>query len=100
MLGQAGIDYTVIHTTHAGHAQELILNSDDDIISSITGIVVVGGDGVFHEVVNGLGQRQLLQRIKLGMVPCGTGSGLAASMTHASGEVCDVVSSCFLIWYV
>lgn len=105
MLDQAGIRYVVTSTTHVGHASELIRNSENSehgLTNDVTGIVVVGGDGVFHEVVNGLKAKdpELLGKLKLGMLPCGTGSGLAASIAHASGEECDIVSSSFLVWYV
>ena len=39
-------------------------------------IVAVGGDGTLHEVVNGLAEPQ---RVKLGLIPCGSGNDFAAA---------------------
>jgi hypothetical protein len=120
MLEQAGIDHVVVETRYAGHAAEIVRekviesntreHSDTD---AVTAILVVGGDGVYHECVNTLASHShrrkeedddeivpWLRQIKLGMVPCGTGSGLAASVAHASEEDCNVISCCFLAWCV
>jgi hypothetical protein len=134
MLDQAGIESVVVETEYAGHAADLLSSrqgqqqqqqqnrgstdpgpAKEVLTPDVTGILVVGGDGVFHEVVNALsrlrngddkkgpGRRKegpcLLSRLKLGMIPCGTGSGLAATVAHASGEECSVVSCCYLAWY-
>lgn len=110
MLEQAGIECVVVVTRHRGHAHEICLGSgggakDGDSttpsshLDGVTGIVVVAGDGVFHEVVNALASTNRLDQFKLGMVPCGTGSGLAASMAHYCREECSVVSSTYTIWY-
>lgn len=51
------------------------------------GIVVAGGDGILFEVVNGLMERPdwsaICSQIKLGIIPCGSGNGLAKSIAHA-----------------
>jgi Diacylglycerol kinase catalytic domain len=99
MLEQAGIECEVVVTKHRGHAHEICVEGGA-LLNGITGIVVVAGDGVFHEVVNALASTHCLEKYTLGMVPCGTGSGLAASMAHYGNEECTVVSSTFTIWYV
>jgi Diacylglycerol kinase catalytic domain len=99
MLEQAGIECEVVVTKHRGHAHEICLEGGM-LLDGISGIVVVAGDGVFHEVVNALAATRSLEKYTLGMIPCGTGSGLAASMAHYGNEECNVVSSTFTIWYV
>jgi Diacylglycerol kinase catalytic domain len=99
MLEQAGIECDVVVTRHRGHAHE-ICRASSSSLDDVTGIVVVAGDGVFHEVVNALVDAHSLHKYRLGMVPCGTGSGLAASMAHYGAEECSVVSSTYTIWYV
>lgn len=52
---------------------------------------MVGGDGIVFEVVNGLFQRpdweKALRELSLGVIPCGSGNGLAKSMAHAKKYV-------------
>lgn len=40
-------------------------------------IIVIGGDGTLHEVVNGLMQSDIKKRLPLGYVPAGTGNDFA-----------------------
>lgn len=51
------------------------------------GIVVIGGDGILYEVINGLMERPdwetLFQELKLGIIPSGSGNGLAKSISYA-----------------
>lgn len=57
----------VVYTRHAGHAVQLARESDADVV------VAVGGDGTVHEVAQGLlGTDKIL-----GIIPCGSGDGLA-----------------------
>ena len=59
--------YEVIQTTHAGHATQLARESEADVV------VAVGGDGTVSEVAQGLiGTGKVL-----GIIPCGSGDGLA-----------------------
>ena len=114
MLQQAHIETTLCVTTHPGHAVELChLQSEvppssqeekeDDItaphrpttlqrlpsdIRYFHGIVVMGGDGTMHEVIQGIRNRpdatQILSTIPIGIIGCGTANGLAASLTYTS----------------
>lgn len=78
-VAHVGIEETM--TTHKGHAEEVCSTIDLDTVKD--GIVVVSGDGLFHEVVNGLLHREdweAASRIPLGIVPAGSGNGLARSI--------------------
>lgn len=63
-------DYTVMETQYAGHAEILAKQEKE----KGTGIVVaVGGDGTVNEVARAIVHSQTA----LGIIPCGSGNGLA-----------------------
>ncbi|KAK3606167.1 hypothetical protein CHS0354_010801 [Potamilus streckersoni] len=85
----ARIETEVVVTERAGHAEEMMSSRD---LSGIDGLVLVGGDGIFHEVANGALRK--IQKdsgididntyssmkplmIPVGMIPAGTGNGIA-----------------------
>ncbi|CAK8696350.1 unnamed protein product [Clavelina lepadiformis] len=81
---EAEIKSTVVKTEYAGHACKL---SKEIELGKYDGIVIVSGDGLVHEVINGLMDRvDWEQAIKtpLGIVPGGSGNALAASIVYAS----------------
>ena len=59
--------YKVVCTEYAGHAEVLARNATENIV------VAVGGDGTVNEVARGL----LDSDKSLGIIPCGSGDGLA-----------------------
>ncbi|MDO4190444.1 MAG: diacylglycerol kinase family protein [Bacteroidales bacterium] len=60
-------NYKLLETAYAGHAEQLATDSDADVV------VAVGGDGTVNEVA-----RALVGTNKtLGILPCGSGDGLA-----------------------
>lgn len=59
--------HSVVCTEYAGHATELARQADADIV------VAVGGDGTVSEVAQGL----IGTEKALGILPCGSGDGLA-----------------------
>lgn len=92
MLEQAGIAHDCLVTTHANHAEERMekqsSTSDFRDISKYSGMVLIGGDGTIHEVLQGIHQRTdrdtILQRLKLGTIGGGTSNGFSASLAYAS----------------
>ncbi len=70
-LDEKGVSYTVHKTEFKSHAtaitKELIENGATDII-------VMGGDGTLHEVINGFSD---FDKVTLGITPCGTGNDFA-----------------------
>lgn len=98
MLHQAGIETTVCPTTHYRHAYERCLVKKDSVkdgneenerdLVHYDGIVVMGGDGSLHEVLNGICQRHdahhILSKTPIGIIGCGTANGLATSLAHAA----------------
>ena len=59
--------YKVVYTEYAGHAEEIAKNATEQIV------VAVGGDGTVNEVARGLVGTEKT----LGIIPCGSGDGLA-----------------------
>jgi sphingosine kinase len=98
MLEQAGMQPTLQVLTHTTHAIELAQESD---LSQYSALIVIGGDGTFHQVLQGLENRQdsttVLKRLQLGIVGCGTANGFAASILHEAKERYGVIESVFLI---
>jgi sphingosine kinase len=111
MLEQAGIECHVCVTTHARHAEERMLQVTatatstsgplETDVSEYDGLVVMGGDGIIHEVLNGIMAREdseaVLKKIKIGVVGCGTANGFATSLTHESKERYGLTNETFLI---
>lgn len=66
----------VVETRFRGHALEFVRDSGLD---GVDGVVCVGGDGLVHEVVNGLCLSGLekRRRVPVGVVPAGSGNALA-----------------------
>ena len=63
-------DIDIIFTEHAGHAKCL---AQEAASRGINIVVAVGGDGTVNEVASALAHTQTA----LGIVPCGSGNGLA-----------------------
>jgi hypothetical protein len=77
---KVGIKLTTIFTKKRYEAQEITKDLD---LSPFSGIVCISGDGTLNEVVNGLMSRKDWEsaiKIPLGIIPCGSGNGLAKSL--------------------
>ncbi|KAH9260390.1 hypothetical protein BASA81_001560 [Batrachochytrium salamandrivorans] len=83
----AGIKTTILITDRAGHASEYCESNAD--IPNLDGIVVVSGDGMMFECLQGLMKRPdwaaVMQTVALGIIPAGSGNGLAHSVAHLAG---------------
>lgn len=105
---KAGISAEVVVTERAGHAKQIVLESlalpnsravgdnvqDDTQELEYDGIVAVGGDGIFHEILNGLleaqnsqatsefpdHRSQVLSSLRLAHIPCGSTDAVACSL--------------------
>ncbi|MEC4990339.1 MAG: diacylglycerol kinase family protein [Oscillatoria sp. PMC 1068.18] len=97
LFNKSNFSYTLSETKEIGDAKQQAKKLD---ISQIDGLVIVGGDGTIHEVVNGLMSRDDWEKaikIPLGIIPAGTGNGLCKSLLAIAGEPYDVISAAFLI---
>ncbi|CEO95804.1 hypothetical protein PBRA_004517 [Plasmodiophora brassicae] len=79
LLDSAGIDVQVYATEHSGHATEVARTLD---ASEFDTILCIGGDGVVHEVVQGLLERQD-KGLPIAVIPTGSGNGFCASVFGA-----------------
>ncbi|XP_017149195.1 sphingosine kinase 2 [Drosophila miranda] len=89
LLTEAEVQYDLQITTHPHYAQEFV-RTRKDLLERYSGIVVASGDGLFYEVLNGLMERMDWRRacrnLPLGIIPCGSGNGLAKSVAHHCNE--------------
>lgn len=68
------IEYKIHLTREKGHAKYI---TEELISKGSTDIIVVGGDGTLHEVINGFSN---FDRVNLGLIPCGTGNDFASAV--------------------
>ncbi|XP_018666861.2 sphingosine kinase 1 isoform X2 [Ciona intestinalis] len=93
MLAEAEVKHKMIKTKYAGHAKEMVKEVN---LSDWDGIIIVSGDGLVHEVINGLMERRDWKtaiKTPIGIVPGGSGNALAASVIYASTGLHPVPSS-------
>ncbi|KAL5111453.1 Ceramide kinase [Taenia crassiceps] len=97
----AGIDAKVIVTTHQGHCQNFMLKED---LHSYDGVVAVGGDGFFAELLHGLLYRtradaklplyrqhkpfslEVTPQLRIGLIPAGSTNAVIRSI-HGTEDV-------------
>lgn len=86
MLDKSGCDYDVITTCRRNGAFDYVLDCPN--LYDWDGIVVVSGDGLLFEVFNALMSRDDWEKaikIPVGIIPGGSGNGLAATIEWSSG---------------
>uniref|UniRef100_A0A9J7Y8N6 sphingosine kinase n=1 Tax=Cyprinus carpio carpio TaxID=630221 RepID=A0A9J7Y8N6_CYPCA len=98
MFTEADIPHTLFITERQNHARDLVRSAD---LTQWDALVVLSGDGLLFEVVNGLMDRPDWEKAiqtPLGILPGGSGNALAASVHHYTraspvwGE--DLLTSC------
>lgn len=105
MLIQASIEWEVCSTTHANHATERMqITSEKDSakdISQYDGLILIGGDGLVHEVLNGIMRRedskQVLETLQVGVIGCGSCNGFSNTITYESQEKSRHLEETFII---
>ena len=93
------IEMKVVHTERRNHAKEIVAALGP---GEYQGIVSVSGDGLIHEIINGIMSRpdreDFLKFVTLGIIPAGTSNGLFVSMIDELKETGDMVHvAAFLI---
>lgn len=73
-----GAEYVVHKTEYAGHATEIAKELSQ---TPNTNIVVMGGDGSFHEVLCGIDN---FDNVTLGLVACGSGNDFIKKSGHST----------------
>ncbi|KAI9350331.1 ATP-NAD kinase-like domain-containing protein [Obelidium mucronatum] len=84
------IEYDLVLTARPHHARSLMIEGDLD---QYAGIMILSGDGMLHEVINGLYVRvgkdmDALKSFALCIIPTGTCNGFAASLSSSSPTDC------------
>lgn len=73
-----GIKSRYFLTKYNGHAEKIVNHLvNDKSNNNIIAIIVIGGDGTIHEVVNGVGKR----RIPIAIIPSGSGNDFARNFS-------------------
>ncbi len=91
------IQLTVTPSEDGEQTRQLAQSLD---FTDVDGLVVVGGDGTVHDVINGLMLRSDAEtaiQTPIGVIPAGTGNGLCQSLLAKSDEPYDVLSAGFAI---
>ncbi|XP_037013708.2 sphingosine kinase 1 isoform X2 [Artibeus jamaicensis] len=101
LLAQADVSFRLMLTERRNHARELVRAEE---LGRWDALVVMSGDGVMHEVVNGLMERPDWETAilkPLCSLPAGSGNALAASLNHYAGyeQVTneDLLNNCTLL---
>ena len=89
----AGIAVEVVFTSAPGHGIDLLRTLP---LADFDAVVVVGGDGTVHEVVNGMLSRSDGVTRPVGLVPAGTGNSLANDF-RAVVDLSDPLQACRLV---
>jgi hypothetical protein len=88
MFTLAGCDVTLETTKYRLHAKNILHDLPLDIYDIIC---TLSGDGLFHEAINGLlsrkDQKDAIQKCTVGIIPGGTGNGLAKSLDTSKIEI-------------
>lgn len=69
-LDKSKFSYEIVETQYAGHAEELAKKTAAE---GVDVVVAIGGDGTVNEVARGITHTSTA----LGIIPCGSGNGLA-----------------------
>lgn len=88
ILEKAQIKHSTHMTKYRGHAKDIINNLTKGELEELDGIVAVGGDGLFHEIVNALlkirsdiiAEPHNIHRIALGHIPAGSTDAVAYTL--------------------
>ena len=86
ILKESAVEFEMVLTTRQNHGRDLVAKQD---IRRWKAIVIVSGDGLVHEVYNGLFEREdwaQACQIPVGVIPGGSGNGLAKSVAFENEE--------------
>lgn len=87
ILNEAEIPYDLYMTKHYNFARDFVRGNN---LFQWTGVIGVGGDGIIFEIINGIFERpdwsDVLKSIPIGVIPGGSGNGLARSIAHYCDE--------------
>jgi len=90
----AGIAYTVVTTTRKDHCRSFLEEHSGEELGRFDGVVAVGGDGLFQEVLNavltlraaGGDKAAAAGRLRLGHIPAGSTDAVAYSLNGTRSQ--------------
>ena len=89
-LESNNISYELIKTQYAGHAKEIVQKKN---FKEYRGLVIISGDGLLHEVFNGLYAlpewEKVVKDVPVGIMPGGSGNALNCSLLHQMKQPFD-----------
>ncbi|ETK88300.1 hypothetical protein F441_07586 [Phytophthora nicotianae CJ01A1] len=97
VLRFANVETEVKIMDHANHAMEIVMDVPLGVYDCV---VAVGGDGSLYEIVQGLMKRADWNdaiRQPIGIIPGGSGNGLAHSIAHQSEEKGKPVNAAYIL---
>eukprot|EP00798_Chlamydomonas_sp_ICE-L_P020658 gene20658-27444_t len=89
------VQFTVVETTRQDHARDIVTAMDEAQMANYQGIIAIGGDGLFQEILTGLMKHRLKwgsavnspsHTIRLGHIPGGSTDACAYSL-HGTRSV-------------
>jgi len=96
----AGHKVEVVITNRSCHALDMVRDCEH-LCEIYKGIVIVSGDGLIYEVLQGMMQRpdwaRCVQTLPIGVIPGGSGNGLAKSVADAARLASCPLAAAFLV---
>ena len=71
------ISFEIIMSEYKGHIKDILKNQN---FSNYFSCCIIGGDGSFHEAINGYMSRNNQENVPLSLVPAGSGNSLARDL--------------------
>ncbi len=93
----SNLAFTISKNNNVIETENFIKNLD---LSVVDGLVIIGGDGTIHQIINILIKRHNWEKychIPLGIIPAGTSNGLSKSILELSGKDYDLINAVLLI---
>jgi sphingosine kinase len=99
-LEERQLAFEVMETEYAGHAEEFV-KTCNDLVERFAGLITISGDGLLHEVYNGLATRPdwpEVCKIPVGIVPGGSGNALNCSLLRQLDQPLDGLNGLGANW--
>jgi len=99
-LRKCGMTFIEVFTQGFQYARDYMLKYDAKQLKEIDGIITVSGDGIPHEVINGVYARpdwQEFKDIPIGALPGGSANALTMNQVTRSKEALNLLSACYLV---
>ena len=97
---EAECEAEVVITDRQFHAMEYLVELKD-LQERFDSLVIVSGDGLVYEVLQGIMQREdwvsVVQRLSIGIIPGGSGNGLAVNVANRANLPIGALTNAFIV---